>query len=234
MTDDFFDPWAALASAESTLANSSRQTETAAREKPSVPPITYDNLSNSSHSSHSSHSSRGAPKLSPNSQENPKERKKNSIAIYQSLSPGQGGRKDLGTGGAALDQEGTPAIVANLLEFGTSSSDRTEKAEIGVARVNRPSSRPSMSSRHVPGPSDQDPICINDVAFYPRQHDPSRCSVCGDPEDAERALLPILTPRPGEHHWLHASCRVEHSRRIESAWREANHSPDTPSNSSEA
>ena len=45
------------------------------------------------------------------------------------------------------------------------------------------------------------------------QADPNRCHVCGEREAADRLFIAVLTDRPGAHHWLHAACHPEHSRR---------------------
>ena len=54
----------------------------------------------------------------------------------------------------------------------------------------------------------------NDPRLTPEQADPYRCLICGQGEAPGRVLVPVLTPVPDRHLWLHLnSCHAEHMRR---------------------
>jgi hypothetical protein len=54
----------------------------------------------------------------------------------------------------------------------------------------------------------------NDPRLTPEQPDPYRCLICGQRETPSRILVPVLTPVPDRHVWMHLDgCHAEHCRR---------------------
>ena len=69
-----------------------------------------------------------------------------------------------------------------------------------------PPSKPSKAFRRA--------ILRNEPAVYVEQLHLNRCIVCGALDGSADPLVPVLTAKPGRHHWVHRVCLAEHSRQI--------------------